>query len=316
MSKILILSDDTFEFTPAMLMRISEQGAEVEYYPAATAKNIESAEIIFGCPPVEILKSAYVLEWHHLPNAAIQPYISPALYANTGIMLTNSSGVYGEIIGEHIVAQVFALARNFPLYAKQQREQIWGRDNESARWVGGSTAAIFGLGDLGKNAAQRLKALGVHTIGVRRSLFDKPPYVDEIYDMRSMDTVLNRADFVICCLPLTDTTMGLFGTREFELMNPWAYFINVGRGAIADTDALVDVLQSKRIAGAALDVTDPEPLPEGHPLWELDSVIITPHSSCVCPDIQDRKLELFLEQLKRYQTGRTLKNMVNFMQGY
>jgi phosphoglycerate dehydrogenase-like enzyme len=316
MNKALILSDDTFEFSPAMLMRISEQGVEIEYTAAAIAKNVEDAEIIFGCPPVELLKSAYALKWHHLPNAAIQPYVSPALYANANVMLTNSSGVYGEIIGEHIVAQAFALARNFPLYAKQQREQVWRRDNESARWVSGSTAVIFGIGDLGKNAARRLKALGAHTIGIRRSLFDKPPYVDEIYDLRSMDAVLSRADFVICCLPLTVATKGLFGLREFEIMNPWAYFINVGRGAIADTDALVGVLRDRRIAGAALDVTDPEPLPKGHPLWDLENVIITPHSSCVCSDVQERKLELFLELLKRYQAGRRLKNMVDIMQGY
>jgi phosphoglycerate dehydrogenase-like enzyme len=299
-----------------MLMRISEQGVQVDYSAVAAVKNVESAEILFGCPSVEILKSACSLKWHHLPNVGIQPYTNPALYANIGTTLTNSSGVYGEIIAEHIIAMVFGLARNFPLYAKQQREQIWKRDNEGARWVKGSTAAIFGVGDIGRNAAQKLKAMGMYTIGIKRSLFDKPPYIDEVHDLRSMDAVLSRADFVICCLPLTNATRGLFGAREFELMNPWAYFVNVGRGAIADSLALADVLRNKRIAGAALDVTDPEPLPSGHPLWELENVLITPHSSCVCADIQERKLELFVEQLKRYQTGRRLRNIVDFREGY
>ncbi|MCL2080531.1 MAG: D-2-hydroxyacid dehydrogenase [Oscillospiraceae bacterium] len=314
MTKILILSNETFELTPAMLMRIEEQGAEVEYTSAL--KSIGDAEIVFGCPPAELLRDAHALKWHHLPNAAIQPYTSPALYARTGVALTNSSGVYGEAIGEHIVAMVFALARNFPLYARQQRGHVWKRDDDSARWVGGATAAVFGVGDLGKNAARRLKALGAYTIGVRRSLIDKPPYIDELYDLRSKDEVLSRADYVICCLPLTGATRGLFGAREFGLMKPRAYFINVGRGAIADTEALTGALREGGIAGAALDVTDPEPLPEGHPLWELDNVIITPHASCVCPDVQERKLELFLEQLRRYQAGRMLKNMVDFREGY
>lgn len=314
--KVLILSDSTFELTPAMLMRIEETGIEVEYTQAATVKTIGNADVVFGCPPVELLKSAFALKWHHLPNAAIQPYTNPGLYGNTGVVLTNSSGVYGESIGEHIVAQVFALARNLPLYQKQQREQMWRRDNDGTLCVGGSSVAIFGMGDLGKNAAMRLKALGANIIGVKRSLLEKPPYVDELYDLRSKDAVLRRADFVICCLPLTNATRWLFGWDEFSAMNPWSYFINVGRGAIADTDALVRALEEKQIAGAALDVTDPEPLPEGHPLWSLDNVIITPHASCICGDVQERKLELFLEQLKKYKAGRMLKNIVNFMQGY
>lgn len=314
--KTLILYDETFELTPAMLMRIEEFGVKLEYTQAETLKSIGDAEVVFGCPPVALLKDAHDLRWHHLPNAAIQPYTSLGVYANTGVMLTNSSGVYGESIGEHIVAQVFALARNLPLYQKQQREQVWRRDNDGTLRVCGSSIAIFGMGDLGKNAAQRLKALGANIIGVRRSLLEKPPYVDELFDLRSTDAILRRADFVICCLPLTNTTRGLFGKNEFDAMNPWAYFINVGRGAIADTDAMVRALIEKQIAGAALDVTDPEPLPKGHPLWTLDNVILTPHSSCVSDDAQERKLELFLEQLKRYQAGRMLKNVISFMQGY
>ncbi|MCL1820546.1 MAG: D-2-hydroxyacid dehydrogenase [Oscillospiraceae bacterium] len=314
--KVIILYDNTFEFTPAMLMRIEEMGVEVEYTHASTLKSAEDADIIFGCPPVETLKTALSLKWHHLPNAAIQPYVSPALYADPGIVLTNSSGVYGEAIGEHIIAMVFALARCFPLYSKQQREHIWERDDYGTRWISGSTVSIFGIGDLGKNAAKRLKALGARTIGVKRTLFDKPPYIDEIYDLRSTDTVLRQSDFVICCLPLTDATRGLFREREFAAMNPQAYFINVGRGAIADTDALTEAIRGGTIAGAALDVTDPEPLPPEHPLWDLYNVIITPHSSCVCHDVQERKLELFLEQLNRYLSGRLLKNVVNFREGY
>ena len=316
--KIEVLSDRTFSLTPAMLMQIdaAAPGCELEYHPAASATDLSGAEVVFGCPPAELLREAVNLKWHHLPNAAIQPYTHPALYANPGITLTNSSGVYGAAIAEHVTAMVFSLARNFPLYDRRRRENIWKRDDESTVWVSGSTAAVFGMGDLGRNVSAKLKAAGMKVIGIRRSLFEKPPCVDELYDLRSFDDVLRRADFVICCLPLTNATRGLFDEHAFSAMDSRAFFINVGRGASVDTDALVSALKNGIIAGAALDVTDPEPLPKGHDLWGMDNVIITPHSSCVCDDVQERKLNLFLELLERYKNGRVLKNVVNFMQGY
>lgn len=318
--KIAVLSDSAFSLTPSMLMRIDDAVPNCELlYRAAdsvTAEQLSNAEIIFGCPPVDVLRSAVKLKWHNLPNAAIQPYTSLALYADSSVTLTNSSGVYGASISEHVVAFVFSFARCLPLYAKQQREHLWSRDDDGCVWIEGSTASIFGTGDLGSHIAAKLKALGMNTIGIRRSLLDKPQCIDELYDLRHMDEALRRADFTVCCLPLTNITRGLFSEWAFSMMKPSSFFINVGRGAIVDNGALASALMNGTIAGAALDVTDPEPLPHDSVLWDIDNLIITPHSSCVSPDVQERKLELFLEQLDRYVSGKRLKNVVSFIHGY
>ncbi|GHV09362.1 dehydrogenase [Clostridia bacterium] len=315
--KLSILSDPTFYLTPAMLVDLSEH-VEVDYLPAenATAERLSDAEIIFGCPSVELLPQLPWLRWHHLPNAAIQPYISPDLYANPQIILSNSRGVYGAAAAEHVAAMALGLARQFPLYNKRQNEQIWQREDYGATSVENSTAAIFGLGDLGGCTAKKLKALGAYIIGVRRSLLDKPPYVDELFDLRATREVLSRSDFVINCLPWTQRTEKLFNQSLFKSMKKSAYFINIGRGKTVDTEAMVAALQSGTIAGAALDVTDPEPLPQGHPLWQMPNVTITPHASCVSEDVQQRKVELFLRQLEKYQSKRAVPNRVNFANGY
>ena len=318
--KLTVLHDRTFEFTPAMLMRIEEAAPEYDLtYCAASAVSAAQAadaEIIFGCPPLELLRHAPFLSWHHLPNSGIEPYTSPLIYANPGVTLTNSRGVYGAIIAEHTVAMVFALARCFPLYCKQRGAREWRRDDFGSVWVDGSVISVFGLGDIGSNVARKLSAMGARILAVRRSLLDKPPFVDELYDLRGASDVVARSDFVICCLPPTPRTTGLFSRELLDRMKPSAYFINVSRGALADTGALTEALAQRRIAGAALDVTDPEPLPRDHPLWSLDNVILTPHAACVCGDIQTRKLELFLSMLERYKAKRALPNQVNFMQGY
>ena len=318
--RLTVLHDRTFEFTPAMLLRIEEAASGYELtYCAANAANVAQvadAEIIFGCPPAALLKHAPFLEWHHLPNSGIEPYTNPALYASPKVTLTNSRGVYGAVIAEHVLALVFALARCLPLYERRRRERDWRRDDFGSTWVEGSVVSVFGLGDLGLNVARKLSAVGAKILGVRRSLLEKPPFVDELYDLRLASEVAARSDFVVCCLPPTPRTVGLFSRELLGAMKPSAYFINVSRGVLADTDALTEALSNGRIAGAALDVTDPEPLPDGHPLWTLDNVILTPHASCVCDDIQDRKLELFLQILERHKAKRPLPNQVNFMLGY
>lgn len=318
--KLTILSDNTFEFTPAMLFRIQEAvpDAQLIYHPAAavTATHLAGTEILFGCPAVTLLKQMPDLAWHHLPNAAIYPYTRPDIYATMGVTLTNSSGIYGAPIAEHVAGMVLALARCFPLYARRQQEQYWQRDDYGCVWVENSTISVFGMGDLGSNISRKLKALGAHIIGVRRSLLEKPPYVDELFDLRATKDVLARSDFAICCLPLTSATRGVFSYDVLSCLKPRSYFVNVGRGGLVDTEALMTLLQQGNLAGAALDVTDPEPLPKGHPLWTMDNVLITPHASCVCDDIQERKLVFFLQQLSTYKEGRRLKNQVNFLHGY
>ncbi len=318
--KLTILSDRTFHLTPAMLIQIQDAAPELEvvYHPAstATAAHMAHTRVLFGCPNINLLHEAPHLMWHHLPNAGIGDYNRADLYVNPHVQVTNARGVYGEPIAEHVVAQVFALARCMPLYARQQFGQVWQRDDEACVSVRGSTVAVFGLGDLGSHVAQSLHALGAEVLGVRRTLIDKPKCVRALYDLRSMKQVTAVADFVICCLPLTPATTRLFDEEVFAGMHPRSFFINVGRGAIVDTTALVRALSVEWIAGAALDVTDPEPLPKGHPLWTLSNVIITPHASAVANDIQERKLSQFLELLALFQAGRRMKNLISFLHGY
>ena len=178
--------------------------------------------------------------------------------------------------------------------------------------VEGSVILILGLGNIGGDFARKVKVLGAYTIGVRRNIGDCPDYVDEMHPLSSLDDLLPRADVVAIALPLTPETKGMINEARLMKMKKDALLINVGRGPIVDTDALMKVMNAGHLDGAALDVTDPEPLPPDHPLWQQDRVIITPHvaGSFYLPETKNRVISVFLENLRRFQAGEQLKNLV------
>jgi len=272
-------------------------------------------EILYGHPPPGLLRSAERLKWHHLQSAGAEPYNDLSLYADRSVQLTNSSGVYGAPIAEHVLGMALAMLRQFPFYIKQQAAGGWDR-HPDMRELSGSTVLICGMGDLGRSAAEKFRLLGCRVLGIRKVIIDIPPGFAEVYSLSRLQEAVREADIVVNCLPHTHETAGVFNASVFKHMRPHTVFINVGRGSSVVESDLIAALEKGVIAGAALDVFAGEPLPETHPLRFIGNVFITPHCSGASPHSGDRCFELFFELLTRYASGKKLYNTVDFFAGY
>ncbi|MFC5972825.1 D-2-hydroxyacid dehydrogenase [Halomarina salina] len=226
------------------------------------------------------------------------------------VAVTTASGVHGPNVAEHAVASVLAFVREFPTAFDRQRDHEWR--HFQGHELAGSTVTVVGLGAIGQGVVQRLKGFDVTTIGVRRHPDDGGP-TDEVVGPDALHDALARTDYLVLACPLTDETRGLVDSEAFGTLPPEAVLVNVARGAVVDTDALVSALRSNEIRGAALDVTDPEPLPADHPLWGLSNVLVTPHNSGHTPNYFNRLADIVAENLQRVEeTGRyeDLRNQV------
>jgi len=261
----------------------------------------------------EILRRGERLEWLHCFFAGVEGILEPEL-VESPLVLTNSAGVHAPPIAEHVIGVIIALARNFPGLFRQQRERVWFR-NLPVDEIAGRTVGIVGLGGIGRLVAKKAKGLDMHVIGTKRHP-EPVPYVDEVLPDDRLEDLLARSDFVVIAVPSTPETVGLIGRSQLNKMKPSAYLINVARGNVVDQDALIAALQDGRIAGAGLDVFDPEPLPADSPLWGLPNVILSPHCSARSPYINQRTVALFAENLRRFANGEDLINVVDKRRGY
>lgn len=316
---ILILTNRIFSINERQKDKIMDtaQGADLTVVKPdeVTEEMLSKADIIFGWPKKEELKKAINLKWLQLPSAGADDYTDLDLYAGKEILLTNSSGVYGLPIAEHVFALILSYNRNLQEYALLKNEKSWNRIY-AARDFYGSTVGIIGLGDIGKEVAKRAKAWGARVLAVKRTLSPAPEYVDRLYLTEQMDEVLKQADYVVLTLPGTEKTRGILTRERLRRMKPGAFLVNIGRGELIDQDALIQALKEHWIGGAGLDVTYPEPLPYENPLWELPNVIITQHSSGFSPGNDDRRVTIFMENLILYLDHKPLQNLVDFTEGY
>lgn len=293
-------------------------GFAVDYYdaPEKLAPEIDRYEILYGDVGPAIIKNAANLRWVCSPNAGVEKY-QPACAMPKGCALSNSSGAYGLAIAEHIVMVLLMLMRRMPEYQQAAIERSWSCFSP-IRSISGSNLVLLGTGDIGSNAARRLKALGANVTGVCRSGKSKEPAFDRVVTTDELDSLLPDADALIISLPSTPETIGILSRERIARLGRKALVINVGRGSAIDQDALVEALQARSIAGAALDVMAPEPLPADHPLWTCPNTIITPHvSGNDALDITcDLDVNMFLEDLSRYAKGLPPLNLVNRDLGY
>jgi phosphoglycerate dehydrogenase-like enzyme len=233
---------------------------------------------IFGVPSPELLARCPRLKWVQLPSAGADPRLLKALPA--GVSLTCSTGGYGHAVSEHLLALTLELLKKLHLYRDRQLKADW-KNCGTVKSIQGAVVAVLGLGDIGGAYARKMKALGAYIIGICRSPRAKPDYADELFatgsDKQALEHILPRADVLAMVLPGTAQTEHIIGARELSMMKNDAVIVNAGRGSSLDTDALCDALEAGRIGGAALDVTDPEPLPPEHRLWKLPTAVITPH---------------------------------------
>lgn len=310
MRKLLLLSEQA-ETSEQILTEIPEGFTLCVLPPSASAeerkKEIADAEVIFGEPSAEELQCAKKLRWLQIFWAGYDRYLSEDFPKN--VCLTNVSGAFGETIAEHMLAMLFALCRRLPAYGKDPK---W-LDRGTEKAVCGANALIFGCGDIGTETAKRLKALGVHTVGVCRNARSPRPYFDALTTLSCAEAFLPEADFVLCAIPSDSETNGYLNAERLELLKNDAVLINVGRGKLIDTDALTNCLKAGKLFGVGLDVTEPEPLPLQHPLYGIPNVIITPHIAGVgfghLPQTEHKIAEICRENLQRYASGEPLRNV-------
>lgn len=281
--------------------------------------------VILVCSFPGALDYAENVAWIHSYSAGVEDCLAhPTLRArNAGTqdyIITNSSGTAASIIGEHAMAMVMSFSRGLHLFRDAQTAAKWSRslvaESSVTTTVGGKTILILGLGSIGKEVARRAHALGMRVIATRNSSRSGPDYVDYVGLSDETFKLAREADVIVNALPLTDITQGMLDKEFFAAMKDTALFVSVGRGGTTNTDDLVAALQNGQIAGAALDVTDPEPLPADHPLWKQKNAIITPHLAGTGGDARARVYGLLLENVRRYQAGDPLINPVSSKAGY
>jgi len=278
---------------------------------------LEDIEIAAGNFPRDLLLRAPNLKLYQQWGAGADWLIKTPEATQKGWTLVNASGVHAIPITEHILALMLAFARGLHLAVKMQQQHSWKKAARAELFeLAGRTLLLVGVGAIGERTAQSARALGMRVLGVRRNPQQPADGVEAMFAPEQLLDVLPQADFVVLTIPLTHETRGMFGEAELRTMKPGAYLINIGRGGTVQTAALVRALQEGWIAGAGLDVVDPEPLPPDSPLWEMENVILTGHYSGLTPHYFERAFAIFLDNLQRYQAGQPLRNVVDKQAGY
>lgn len=310
----------TLPLTGAQRERLEEllPGGSFTYSPAAevTDGQVAEAEILVGNLPPARLAAARKLAWVQLGSSGADAYTKPGVLA-PGVQLTNATGAYGLALSEHLLAQTFYLKKKLGLYARNQRAALW-RDEGRVTAIQGSVTMVVGLGSIGGDYARKMAALGSTVYGIRRHVGACPSWLKGLGTLADLDAWLPRADIVALSLPGAPDTQGLFHAGRFARMKPGSILLNVGRGSAIVTDDLVAALRQGPLAAAALDVTDPEPLPAEHPLWQCENLLLTPHvaGDFHLQETQDAVGNLVLENVARYAAGRPLLNPVDRESGY
>lgn len=288
--------------------------------PKEALKRAEEAHGIdarFANP--EFLKKASNLRWVQVQSAGVDRYLSlKPLMENDKLVLTNFRGIHGPAIADHAMAMLLSLTRNLNHSAAHQRNSQWKKDSPPVASIAlaGKTMMVVGLGGIGSEIAQRANGFGMRVIGTRRSDTPSADYIERVGKPKDLLEMLPEADVIALAVPLTPETQNLLDAKAFAAMKEGAYLINIARGKVVNTDAMMEALKSGRLAGAGLDVTEPEPLPSKHPLWQQPRVIITPHIAGRSKVTNQRRSALTLENLRRFGAGEPLLNVVDKEAGY
>jgi phosphoglycerate dehydrogenase-like enzyme len=280
---------------------------------------LDRAEVLFGIPGdsadglAEAVTGLPGLRWVHATSAGAGETVRNADLppeALERVAITTSSGVHAVPLAEFAILGLLAVAKELPRFIEDQRAKAWPEVRRPLRELSGQTLFLVGLGDIGRETARLGKALGMRTVGFRRTEGPPPEHVDEVHGPKRLAELAGRADAMVVSLPLTDQTAGLIDRATIERLPPSCIFVNVGRGGVVDEPALVDALRERRIAGAVLDVFATEPLPDDSPLWTLPNVLVTPHAVALSARENQRIVDLFCDNLHRYLDGRPLRNVV------
>jgi phosphoglycerate dehydrogenase-like enzyme len=297
------------EYAAALRERLPDREIRLARTPGEEREAVAAARVVTGCSIDEdLLDAAGGLDvfacayagYGHLPLDELE---------SRGVAVTNAAGIHAPSIAEQVIGYLLTFARDLHEGWRRQRNREYR--HYQARELGGSTVTVVGMGAIGHAVVERLQGFGVDTIGVRYTP-EKGGPTDEVvgFGSEAVHDALARTDYLVLATPLTDTTRGLVGEAEFDTLPPESVLVNVARGGVVDTDALVHALRKQQLRGAALDVTDPEPLPEDHALWNFENCLITPHNAGHTPEHWGRLADIVAENVGRLDAGEDLRNRV------
>jgi cyclase len=317
---------------PARLAELKIIAPEVFFVPVKTAedaaKEAASADAVLGYCTADIAKANPKLRWIQIGHAGVEKDLVPAV-VNSSITVTNLQRLQGPNVADQAFALLLTLTRGTKLkhgepmatpdLKDKNRAILWQywKDMAKAQELHGKNMLIVGLGGIGTQIARRAEAFGMRVMAVDpNESIVKPAFVFSLDRPAKMMDLIGKADVVVLACPLTKETKGMFGASQFGAMKKSAYFINIARGGLVDQQAMLDTLKKNAIAGAGMDVTDPEPLPDHHPLWSLPNVVITPHIGGQSDGARDRQWRLFRENVRRFVAGEPLLCVVDKQRGY
>lgn len=299
------------QYATALRERLPDHEILVARTPADERDTIEDVKIVTGSSiSPSLLEHADSLKWFASTYAGYD-HLPLSELAARNIALTTASGVHGPNVAEHVIGAWLAFAREFFTARDHQQNGVW--QSFQANEFAGSRVCIVGMGEIGTAIAERLAGFGVETVAVRHSPQKGGP-VDSVYGYDELHAAVSEAQYIALACPLTERTRSLFDATVFETLSPESVLVNIARGPVVETDALVSALRRNQIGGAALDVTDPEPLPGDHPLWQFDNVLITPHNAGHTPKYYDRLADIVAENVRTAESDdqwRGLRNQID-----
>ena len=288
--------------------------------PNAFDKAPAGAEVIFNWSgSLSLIREVFLMShgarWIHSRSAGLERTLFPELLASD-VTMTNGSGVFSPSLGEFALAAILYFAKDFRRMIRNQMAGVW--EQFDVLPIAGQTVGIVGYGDIGRAVATRVRALGMNVLAVKRHVSQKnpDPLVEQVYSPDHLIEMLPRCDYLVVAAPLNAETRGLIGKAEFAAMKPSAVIVNVGRGPVIDQPAMIKALSEHKIKGAALDVFAEEPLPQGHPFYKLENVLLCPHCADHTPDWLDNAMRFFIAQFERFRRGEPLLNVVDKKLGY
>jgi phosphoglycerate dehydrogenase-like enzyme len=281
---------------------------------------LKDADVFVGYCIPPLLQQKSSVRWIQSMGVGVEGCANAKVLKDNKVLVTNTQRLSSPEIAEHSIAMMFALVRQLDLYGKNQAQSEWDKsvapDPDEIWEIEGRTMLVVGLGGIGTETAKRAHGLGMKVIATRNSRRSGPSFVSYVGLSNELLDLAKQADVIVNTAPLTEKTIGMYDRNFFKAMKPNAYFISIGRGKSVVTDDLLAALKAGELAGAGLDVTDPEPLPKAHPLWTTPRVIITPHIAYRSEKLRPRVMVLVEENLHRYINGEKLLSVVDLSRGY
>jgi phosphoglycerate dehydrogenase-like enzyme/glyoxylase-like metal-dependent hydrolase (beta-lactamase superfamily II) len=305
---------------PARLAELKRVAPEVEFVPVKTiadaVKAAADADAVLGFCTAEIVKAGTKLRWIQVGHAGVDKDLSPEL-AGSKVVLTNTQRLYGPSVADQAFALLLALTRGVrEILPVEVNGGVWRKPNGRLQELYGKTMLVVGLGGIGTQVSRRGYASGMRVMAIDAKEMERPDFVFSLDKPARLMDLLPKADVVVLACPLTADTRGMMGEKQFQAMKRSAWFLNIARGGLVQTSALVEALHRQQLAGAGLDVTDPEPLPDDHPLWKMTNVVISPHVGGQSEGARERQWRLWRENVRRFVAGEPLLCVVDKSKGY